>query len=271
MSVSVEGVIVDSYEAGMNHLYEFAKRQFLPRYNYCLLMEEDDGLYRVVERLSMPCWGAFREYGCGTRPDDPWPGDLREPRHIFPKTGKVSAIAFINHGPSVVPGGTEERNRYKAEFILNPEVSPFRAVLKDFEQVIVKGEYNGLVIKDCNFEPTILAVLLRVSMHWGSSLPRLWCEYMDQMKEPNPYVAFIKTYPGGYGMSGRMVLERFFLAQPFPLTNGTLYERESYNRPDRDYLFGGKDNVGVVAKSMSEEELLSIYHKTMEGDIVIAA
>ena len=274
-TITTTGVKAESYEQGMEHLYQFAARSYGSHYNYALLMREDDDSFTLYERLGQPCWGSLREYDVGTRPDDTRPGDLVTPDSQFPFTGKVEALSVV-FGPSQLSMSTrDEFNRFTSEYAFNTIHSPWRSILKDIELVIKDDWFNGCVFKDCHIDPTVLAQFLRHCATRYSGIPKKWCNIMNSHADINGMVAHLKTINAyGYaGMSPRVVLERFFNANPFDLSNGgTLHDRESYNRPDRDYVFGGKGNTGVKVLDMSIEQLMVEFNSIMnkdEGDVNI--
>lgn len=277
--IHIEGIQAESYEHGMEHLFSYAAIKSEQAYDYCLLMLEDDPVgqsprYTIVERNRMPCWGALREYNCGTRPNDDWPSDLQEPRHIFPKTGKVAALACRMAGMRWAKDYStkDQRNEFVGNFAFNPSISPWRSVLKDFELVIKNDEFNGVVFKDCHIDPTVLVSMLRMTFSASSASPALYSSIIQNNPDIHPMVAFLKMERNSYGMSQKVVLERFFKAQPFDMSNGgTLYDRESYNRPDLDYIFGGKGNVGVKTTEKSIEYLTEQMRLILADQQSIAA
>lgn len=225
--IHVQGVACDSLEAGLQHLYEFGQRKNMSRYNYAFLMLEEDGTYKIVERLGMPCWGAMREYKCGTRPHDEWPGDLREPRHIFPKTGNPVAISFQFHGiDQRYDYNTDEQlNKFMTEFVFNTDVSPWAKCLNDFELIIRDDVVTGVLIKDTKVDPTIIANMMKYVGRTSTYMSARWCQYVEQGH--HPLTAFL-FHMSRYGWP-RVVLERYFNADPFDYTGGTFYDRHSYN------------------------------------------
>lgn len=261
--IDVEGITCDSLEAGIQHLYEFGQRKNMSRYNYAFLMLEEDGTYKLVERLGMPCWGAIREYGCGTRPDDYWPFDLREPRHIFPKTGNPVAISFqfkridIRNGYNT----NEQWNKFITEFVFNVEVSPWAKCLNDFELIIRDDLITGVVIKDTKVDPTVIANMMKYVGSSHSTAPKKWGEMMKVGK--HPLTSFFYLAKSWWP---RTVLERYFNADPFDYTGGTFYDRYSYNRPDVEKIFGGKDNVGTVINNMTYDQLEELRVSIMEKE-----
>lgn len=272
--IHIEGIQAESYEHGMEHLFSYAASTKAQSYDYCLLMLDDGGTYTIVERNGMPCWGALREYNCGTRPNDDWPGDLQQPKHIFPKTGKVAALACRMSNMTWASSYTtpDQRTEFVGGFAFNPSVSPWRSVLKDFELVLKAGEYNGVVFKDCHIDPTVLVSLLRMAFSGTSYNYSTYSNLIASNPDIHPMVAFLKMERDSYGMSQKVVLERFFKAQPFDMSNGgTLYDRESYNRPDLDYIFGGKGNVGVKTTEKSISYLTEQMHLILADEQSIAA
>lgn len=265
--IHVQGVACDSLEAGHAHLYEFATRKNMQRYNYAFLMLEEDGTYKLVERLSMPCWGAMREYGCGTRPDDYWPDDLRQPRHIFPSEGHPVAISFQFNCIDQRGGyGTPEQwNKFLTEFVFNVEISPWAKCLNDFEIIIRDNLITGVLIKDTKVDPTIIANMMKYVGRALSGVPKKWCEMVESGK--HPLTSFLYLYRNVWP---RTVLERYFNADPFDYTGGTFYDRYSYNRPDVEKIFGGKDNVGTVINNLTYDQLEELRVSIMEKENVAA-
>ena len=262
------GVKTDSFEEGMEHLYQFpiSLTQYESRFNYALLMKEEDGTYNMVDRVGMPCWGALREYDCGTRPDDSWPDDLRESIHIFPKTGNPVAVAIQFKQTGNVPdydskfySTKEEWNRFQSEFVFNTAISPWRKALKDFELVIKDDTYVGVVIKDTHIDPNIMVNIFRVCGFRGSQFARRWCNMMDTNPGMDGRVAFILACKSDdYYQSAMIDLDRWFSGEPFDLSSGlTFYERESYNRPRIQYMFG--DNTHGIATNEISQHTLEEY------------
>lgn len=265
--IHIEGVPCESLETGIQHLYEFGKRKGMARYNYAFLMLEEDGTYTLVERLGMPCWGAMREYGCGTRPDDYWPPDLREPRHIFPKTGNPVAISFQFSGIDMRKSYStnDQWNKFMSEFVFNVEVSPWAKCLNDFELIIRDDLITGVLIKDTKVDPTIIANMMKYVGRALTSTPKKWCEMVEVGK--HPLTSFLYLMRGNWP---RTVLERCFNADPFDYTGGTFYDRYSYNRPDIEKIFGGKDNQGTVINNMTYDQLEELRVSIMEKENVAA-
>lgn len=265
--IHIDGVACESLEAGIQHLYEFGQRKGMGRYNYAFLMLEEDGTYKLVERLSMPCWGAMREYGCGTRPDDYWPTDLREPRHIFPKTGNPVAISFqFCHVFDRGGNSTKEQwNKFMTEFVFNVEISPWAKCLNDFELIIIDDLVTGVVIKDTKVDPTVIANMMKYVGRAYSSIPRLWCPMVEAGLHPLTSALYLMK-----GQWPRTVLERYFNADPFDYTGGTFYDRYSYNRPDVEKIFGGKNNQGTVINNLTYDQLEELRVSIMEKENVAA-
>lgn len=256
--IDVEGVPCESLEVGIQHLYEFGKRKGMSRYNYAFLMLEEDGTYTLVERLSMPCWGAMREYGCGTRPDDYWPDDLKEPRHIFPKTGNPVAISFQFWNIYLYIAENKEKwNKFLTEFVFNVEISPWVKCLNDFELIINDDLITGVLIKDTKVDPTVIVNMMK----YGGRTERYikWCDMVKGGKHPLTSFLYLMR-----GVWPRVVLERYFNADPFDYTGGTFYDRYSYNRPSVEKIFGGNNNVGTVINNLSYDNLEELRISIME-------
>ena len=257
------GVKTNSFEKGMEHLYQFPVTAPNSGFNYALLMEEEDGSYNMVDRVGMPCWGALREYRCGTRPDDDWPGDLQDDTDIFPKNGNPVAVAIQFHPTGMTAeqnkkyySTSEQWNRFQAEFVFNTAISPWRKALKDFELVIKDDEFIGAVIKDTNIDPNIMVNIFRVCGFRESSFAKMWCTTMDNNPGMDGRVAFILSCkPDSYYQSAVINLDRWFSGEPYDLSSGlTFYQRESYNRPQIEYMFGG-GNDGIATNSISQAKL----------------
>jgi hypothetical protein len=213
MSINTSGVKV-TYEEGMEHLRTFPlDKNIVDDYSYSLLFHEEDGTYNLVNREGMPCWGALREYGCGNRPDDPWPDDLQEPEHIFPKTGNPVALAAcfnricaenISYNKEYYP----TRNDWNTfiEFVFNPQISPWKRALKGFELIKNdEGMYWGVVFTDTNIDPNVMVSLLRSNV-LHMNLAKNFAQFMRDHPEVDPRIAYLKM--GGidnYNLSGRIV------------------------------------------------------------------
>jgi len=114
--------------------------------------------------------------------------------------------------------------------------------------------------------------MLRMTFSAASYNAKLYSSIVASNPGIDPRVAFLKMERDTYGMSKKVVLERFFNANPFDMSNGgTLYDRESYNRPDLDYIFGGKGNVGVVAHEKSIDYLTEQLNLALSNEQSIAA
>jgi hypothetical protein len=246
-----------SKEEGLAHLRNYATKGEHGCYSYAFLMQEEDGTFTVVERNGMPCWGAMREYECGTRPDDPWPEDLRSNYHIFPKTGNPIAVAACFDITLAERMATESWKMYYPtiaqwetfiNFVFNPEISPWRGALKDFELTRAKdGAYNGVVFKDTTIDPNIMVSLLRCNAT-QYALAKNFAQFMTDHPNVDPRVAYL-TCDGidTYNMAGRIVPDAWFNGTTVDISaGGTFFSRESYNRPDIAYIFGGKDNAGEI-------------------------
>lgn len=262
--VDTTGIIVDSYEAGMEHLRNYPLRtEFYPGFYYCLLMLQDDGSHKVVERNSMPCWGALREYEAGNRADDPWPEDLRTERHLFPE-GKPVALS-VCMSRNFRESNRDHKSHYSwdrtntytpekwntfIEFVTNKEVSPWRSVLNNFS--LIKnddGVYWGFVTEDTNVDPNVLINMFRANFFANEHAINFY-QYTKDHPEVDPRIAYIKCSDlDSYFISGRFILKNWFTGVPDIPCEGTFYERTSYNRPDASYVWGGKGNRGVSAKT----------------------
>lgn len=260
MAINTTGKTGVSYEEGIQHLRAFPlNKGYEPGYYYALLMEEEDGTYTIVHRTGMPCWGALREYEKGTRPNDPWPEDLMSEYEIFPETGKPVAMAAclarmqagIPNLPSWVSSAyspTIDQWNTFIEFAFNKDISPWRKALNNVELIKNEdGAYWGAVFLDTNVDPTIMVNLLRCN-----ALSTALAKNFAQTVADNPGVDMRLCYLASkgidaYNMSGRIVPERWWHGEPLDLSDGgTFYERYSYNRPENEYLFGGKNNEGIA-------------------------
>lgn len=269
MTILTTGQKTPSLEEGIAHLREYVVRENTGICSYALLMQEEDGTYTLYERTSMPCWGALREYECGTRPKDPWPGDLRTDRHIFPKTGNPVAVAARTRCPpptaktkstAISPVATIEGWNKFYEFVFNPDISPWRGALKNAELVKnTHGAYAGCVILDTHIDPNIMIALFRQTMN-GMTTVKNWEVLMDSNPNLDPRVAYLqilqKSYGLGYYFNPRINISNFMNGLHDDISGGkTFFDRESYNRPDISFIFGGKSNTGEVFSNMSVEQL----------------
>lgn len=266
MTITTSGVIAKSFEHGMEHLREFALRDFNSSYNYCLLMDEGEGVYRIVERVGMPCWGALREYHSGTSPNtDYWPGDLREPRHIFPAKGNPVAVSTILQRGGYLKEKAEPNKGYTSyddwnqfiEFVYNPELSPYRQALKGFELLKDKHAYRGVVITNTDIPPSAMLALFRTTFN-QSATANNFGQVLRDNPGLDPRIAYLKASKiSQYYLSEKMNLKLFF--------NGTIREgldegksyhsRMKYNRPEIEFIFDTKDKDTVAYKQMSIADL----------------
>lgn len=268
------GVICSSYEEGINHLYEFTTRN-RTRYNYAFLFEEEDGSLRLYERVGMPCWGATREYGCGTRPDDDWPSDLREARHKFPITGKPIAISFQFHIGYYDINDEHEKtwSEFTTKFSFNSEISPWRKCLKDSELTIHNDKIVGVVIKDTNFDPTIMISLMRNCGHVDRNIHAKWTKAMENNNNYHPALQYLKcrTSFDMYGFSPKVSVNRFVNGDPVDLSDGiTFYERASYNRPNIDYIFSKDCDDAVLYNNKTIKQLQEILEHSEQEKLKVA-
>lgn len=265
MSITTSGVKAENYEAGLQHLREFALRTFQGSFNYCLLMEEDDGSYTLVERIGMPCWGALREYHSGTSPTtDYWPGDLREDRHIFPKTGHPVAVStiltrgkYMAEKPDAKKGivGWSDWNTF-VEFVYDVNISPFKRALKGFELLKDENIYRGVVITNTDINPSDMLALFRINFNQNNTA-RNFVQVMEDNPGIDPRVAYLKASTiDQYYLSTKMNLKLFFTGQPRELDEGKNYHsRMKYNRPEIEFVFDTKDKDTVNYKNLSIDQL----------------
>lgn len=266
MTITTSGVLAKSYEHGIEHLREFALRTFNSSFNYCLLMDQGDGTYNIVERIGMPCWGALREYHSGTSPtSDYWPPDLREPRHIFPKTGNPVAVSTILHKGDMLQAKAAPGSGYASyddwnqfiEFVYNPELSPYRQALKGFELLKDKHSYRGVVITDTHIPPSAMLALFRTTFR-QSSTANNFGQVLRDNPGIDPRVAYLKASKiSQYYLSEKMNLKLFFNGTIREgLDNGqTYHSRMKYNRPEIEFIFDTKDKDTVSYKTMTIEQL----------------
>lgn len=275
MSLRTTGQKTSDFSTGLDHLRSFPFQDFNSAYNYAMLFEEEDGSHKIVERVGMPCWGALREYERGTRPNDPWPGDLRAPRHIFPETGKPVAVAVYFHVKIMMPNvkivgpewmyaniNPDYWNKF-IEFIFHPDISPWKAACKDVE--LIKNElgyYQGCVFKDTKIDPNVMVALLRCNVNFCSKAHN-WGMLMEKDPSLDPRVAYLMAFKAdGYYFNPRIILSSFFNGTPVDISSGgTFYDRESYNRPDIQFIFGGKNNTGELFSKLSPKELTEELHR----------
>lgn len=263
MTIITTGVPVATYEEGIAHLKEFALRKFNGRFNYCMLMIEDDGSYKLVERIGMPCWGALREYHSGTSPKtDYWPGDLRTDRHVFPKTGRPIAVSTITMQdgyikPNAAPGYVtyEQWNQFM-EFVYDPELSPFKRALKGFELLSDGTVYRGVIITDTNINPSDMLGLFRCNGFQYTTAAN-FATVLEKNPGIDKRVAYLRASTiSQYYLSEKINLKLFFNGQPRELDEGkTFFSRQKYNRPEIEFIFDTKDKETVSYKGMTVEQL----------------
>lgn len=255
--IAIDGNLTDSKEEGLDHLYNFTARSELQGgYNYAMLFDLDDDVYNIVERIRMPCWGAIREYECGTRPDDEWPEDLREPRHLFPEEGKPVAISFRFHAVDQIASRDHEAwNRFIAGFAFNEDESPWASILGEHELVICNDLIVGVLFKDTKVDPTAIVSIMRAcGSGYSVECWRRWGQLVDEGIHPK--VAFLAVRPSFV----RIDPNHYFNGTTMDRCDGvTFYERASYNRPRVDYVFGGDGKTGVSVVGNNIDKMQLIY------------
>src|SRR5690606_14746913 len=106
---------------------------------------------------------------------------------------------------------------------------------------------------------TIIANMMKYVGRGYSSIPKMWCDMVGAGK--HPLTSFLYLIRGSWP---RTVLERYFNADPLDYTGGTFYDRYSYNRPDVEKIFGGKNNQGTVINNLTYNKLVELRISLME-------
>lgn len=270
-TIDTTGVKMAHNEA-VSHLHDFIKGNN-GSYSYAFVMEEEDNSLTVVDRPDMPCWGAMREYETGTRPDDSWPEDLQSNYHIFPKTGSPVMVAacFSVQVQEALEDHAWNRNYRQyyptiaqwntfIDFVFNKEISPWRGALANAE--LIKnddGAYIGVIFHDTNIDPNIMVSLLKCNAeHYTKA--KNFAQYMTDHPNVDPRVAYLACEQlDHYHMSSRIVPDAWFNGTTVGISSGkTFKERESYNRPMIEYIFGGSGNTGVNISGMDVEDITAL-------------
>ena len=146
------------------------------------------------------------------------------------------------------------------EFIFDKNISPWRKALNDV--ALLKnddGMYWGCVFKDTNIDPNVMVGLLRTNVV-NPQLAKNWANMMEQNPGIDPRVAYLKVNTADYyNMAGRIIPDAWFNGNVVNISSGEgFYNRESYNRPDISYLFGGKNNVGENFTNMTIDQITAL-------------
>lgn len=213
-------------------------------YTACLVTLEEDGSFKAHDHTMNPCWGFLRNYeGKSTRPDDKWPNDLRREGQLVTNEGERIALS--------VKWGNIKKDalkQFNEEVALNPEVSPWRTLLKDVEVVSDDQDVVGaLLFKDLTIDPTFLVSFLRTNV---AHRAKQYVEARKEFPEASHIEAFLLSLfrrDNGwvsnpfYSLNPKFDLRRFVNGDPIDLSNGrTFADKEDYNRPEVDFVFGGR-------------------------------
>lgn len=261
--IQIDGQLTESLYEGIDHLHNFVVNPDLKSgYNYAMLFDLGDDVYNIVERVKMPCWGAVREYGTGTRPDDYWPEDLQEDRHKFPEEGKPVAISFRFHAINfLVEKDVEDWNRFIVEFAFHETESPWASILNGVEVVFDKDVATGVLFTDTKIDPTAMVSLMRLcGSTYAMDSIRKWARWVDEGVHPK--VAFLSMKSSFV----RIDPDLYFSGTPMDRCDGlTFYERASYNRPRVEYVFGGDGRTGVSVVTNKLDQIQIVYESWLSS------
>ena len=248
-----EGIVVGSHEEGITILRDFASRVFDYHAWALLTIDEDTGMYSYHTRVNEPCYGGLRSYGSlsKNRPNDPWPYDLHD--CPFPPLGKPVALAvpvrYYRKPYSKV--STEEWNTF-VSFVVNPELSPWKLIMKDVELV----EGRSFLFINLDIDPTILVNFLmwmRNTSHGAVvSFNSFRGKFPDVDVRKLFYLACSFTLKDDFlrfdDYSDNCMspiygnLSRIINGNPLILTEGSFANRYDYNRPEVERVFYNNNN-----------------------------
>lgn len=248
--------------AGLGLLTTFARKRDEDGYgsiDWSVLMETADG-YAYHSRISQPCYGEMRPYARGYAGNGPYepellpvsqrevfkPSDLYAP---FPEGKPVGvAVPFRILGKGI--------DWAMEKVLLNPEISPYRSILKDFEIERKKnGSIIGVVIKDTNIDPSVMVNFFRKA---SQTLNNVRIQTVNELfPNAHPLSAFVFAHAiceidaaGNWQLNTDTEYSHYFgkpntnwaaimNGKPVDLTDGgTFAQRYAYNRPKNDFIWG---------------------------------
>lgn len=224
-----------------------------------------------------PCQGGeMRTYKSShgadcTRPEDGRPNDLYCP---FPEGTPLVVGVPWQHVPW--------QHIYEPfdpvkDIIFNPEISPWRSVLKKFE---LTEKYS--LILDTDVDSTTLVSLFRfMNSEWGSC-GRTFNRMKEMYPNEDPLTLFIASVQSSLSyenefvpkaasnyytaFSGSPDYRRIYNGTPIDLTGGTFKGRFAYNRPQIDYLFGqGVHKLTGIKPSPNPIHIINKIKNFIEG------
>lgn len=222
--------------------------------SYCIVTRNADDTIEIHRRENQPCIGGeHRKYekshpGDCTRPNDPRPGDLRQP---FPK-GTPVALSYN------WPIATNLKEFF--EYVLSNE-SPWikgfggKKYIEFIPSTIKGYVYSGWIVKTAKIDPTVWINCLKY-LQGAFKRNSFWKELIQRgMNKKEALVATIllsnTAIPpsvnglipsGDYTMSLAGSIKRIMEQDPVDLTGGTLRDRYDYNRPDMAKIFVDPDS-----------------------------
>jgi hypothetical protein len=204
------------------------------------------------------------------------PSDLYYP---FPQGSPVAlAVAFS-------PFDADGTAMIK-DVVLNPEISPWREVLKEFELIYdKKGRFIGIVITDTHINPTTMVNMFRkINRHHQNSSP-LYTRLLASFSVLSKLEAFVLAqmcYSAGNDilmfysgndynpMDDNPDFTRVFGGTPIDTTGGTFYDRYAYDRPRIDFLWGvGKGRLSDNVKARTGKTGTYAYHTWEHMPIIV--
>lgn len=238
--------------------------------SWSLITEEKDGTFSFYERPSQPCYGEMRPYAIinhsGYDGQNYFEMKQYAEPELLPKSQRTVTMPHDLYAPfptSIPKAVSVALNYNKATqpiletIVFNPDVSPWRKVLKDVTLLYADDTYerlNGIMINDTTVDPTVMVHMFRKTNQIHSSQIN---DIIKHFPEANPLAAFVL----GQAMNGSV--DRFQISDiidygnwsgnnqdwsaimngtPYDYTDGgTFKERYAYNRPRIDYIWKDPD------------------------------
>jgi len=211
--------------------YDFITSKTAGNQNYVIVSDCNNVLNKTVYR-TRPCYGEMRPYH-KTHPKEVndgvyMPGDL----HVRFPDGNPVAVAVRLSSP--------HENRTKFFEFMASEESPYSAPFKEVEFVRDSNkDINGFILRDTNYNPTILVNLLIMNRSDYSGRSSVYKSFIAE--GANPLEALVLNFiygkswlnSGGYDFDLAATIKRLFGNNPVnnSVNHENFFDRAVYNRP----------------------------------------
>jgi hypothetical protein len=226
--------------------------------SWSLITEEKDGTFSFYERPSQPCYGEMRPYAKITHSNMPQYAEKK----LLPVSQRTVTMPFDLYAPfptsipkavSIAIRTDEAPQRYLEQVVYNPEISPWRTVLKDVTLLYKDDSHkklDGVVIGDTTVDPTVMVNMFRKTNQINSY-------QIDNVLKHFPDANLLAAFVLGQAMNGSV--DKFSIntnidyanwsgnnqdwsaimnGKPYDYTDGgTFQQRYAYNRPKNDYIW----------------------------------